>query len=430
MKPKKPLVQEQEDEVIAAESNGEPAPEITFEQFELDPRCMSVLRKKKITVPTPVQAQTIPLALEGRDVVGIAQTGTGKTLAFVLPALTRLAAGRKGRNAMLVLVPTRELALQVNSVFEEIGRALGVRSICIYGGVGLEQQARALRRGCNVIVATPGRLLDHMGRGNVAFKQTEILVLDEADRMLDMGFLPDIRKIMHDIPESRQTLMYSATFPTEIERLAQDMLHDPERIEVGSIAKPVDMVRQVLYTVQADKKNELLVKLLEENAFTSALVFMRTKSRTERVAKALHHAGFKAQAIHGDRSQKQRQQALDGFRSGKYPILVATDVAARGLDVDGISHVINFDIPVNSDDYIHRIGRTARANTEGDAITFVSPQDAVPLESIEKALGRNLPRTEWDGAVPVLSLFHEHELDKQKSKHAPRHRGRGLFRRR
>ncbi len=379
---------------------------MSFEQFKIDPRCLSVLKTQRISEPTPVQAQAIPPALEGRDVTAVAQTGTGKTLAFALPSLTRLGAQRSGRNSMLVVTPTRELAQQVHAVIEPFGRAVGLRTTCVYGGVGIEPQSRALKRGSAIVVATPGRLLDHITRGNVRFNNLSILVLDEADRMLDMGFLPDIRRILKTLPKNRQTLMCSATFPHSISRLAADMQRNPLRIEVGAVAAPVETVQQGIYTVDQTRKQRLLAKILREPHVRSALVFLRTKRRTASLAKSLRKEGFKVQAIHGDRTQHQRQQALDGFRDGRYKILVATDVAARGLDVEGISHVVNFDIPKTSDDYIHRIGRTARASAKGDAITFVCPNEYMALSAIEKALGKNLPRHEWEGAVPVLSLYH------------------------
>ena len=403
---------------------------MSFDDFDIDPRCLSVLRAQHITEPTPVQAQVIPVALTGRDLIVVAQTGTGKTLAFALPSLTLLAAGPIKRNMMLVVTPTRELANQVHSVIRELGKGLQLRSACVYGGVGLENQARALRQGCAVIVATPGRLLDHMGRGNVRFDDLGILVLDEADRMLDMGFLPDVRRILRKLPEDRQTLMCSATFPSEIAGLARGMLRDPEQISVGAVSKPVETVRQTLYTVLPGAKMGLLVKILREQHIPSALIFLRTKRHTDRVAKALHKAGFKAQAIHGDRSQAQREKALEGFRSGRYQLLIATDVAARGLDIEGISHVINYDIPETADDYIHRIGRTARASAEGDAVTFVSPKEHLALEAVERGLGRNLPRADWEGTAPVLSLYTPPGELSPAARRASRRRRRSLFRRR
>lgn len=377
---------------------------MSFEHLNLDPRCLRLLKAQGILEPTPVQAQAIPVALEGGDAIAVAQTGTGKTLAFGLPSVSRLAEGKRQRNAMLVLTPTRELAVQVHSVLETYGNPLGLSTVCVYGGVGMFPQTQALRKGCNIIVATPGRLLDHMSRGNVRFDRLSILVLDEADRMLDMGFMPDIRRIVNTLPKERQTLMFSATFPAEIERFAAEMQQDPKRIQIGATA-PADAVRQGLYTVLHDAKMDLLSSILSKNEVRSALVFLRTKHRTDRVTKALNRAGFKAQAIHGGRSQSQRQQAIDGFRKGRYQILVATDIAARGLDVQGISHVVNFDIPKTSDDYIHRIGRTARASAEGDAITFVSPDEYKVLHLIEKSLGKSIPRQEWEGSVAIAPLY-------------------------
>lgn len=400
---------------------------MTFGDFEIDLRCLSVLDAQGISTPTAIQAQAIPVGLEGRDVVAVAQTGTGKTLAFALPTLTRLVAGPIRRNMMLVLAPTRELTIQVHGVMEEIGRALKIRCACIYGGVSIDKQTQALRRGCAVIVATPGRLLDHIRRGNIRFDDLSVLVLDEADRMLDMGFLPDIRRILRRLPDDRQTLMFSATFPDEIARLSQSMLTDPVRMKVGDVAKPVDTVRQILYTVARGNKSALLLKILRDEEIDSALIFLRTKARTDRLARTLRKAGFDVQALHGDRSQDQRQQALEAFRQGRLKMLVATDVAARGLDIEGISHVINYDIPESPDDYIHRIGRTARASAEGDAVTFVCPDEHTSLEAIERALDKNLPRAEWEGAVPVLTLYHAPGSAGRSRRRAPRRR---LFQRR
>ncbi len=398
---------------------------MSFQDYRIDPRCLRVLKNQRIIEPTPVQAKAIPPALDGRDVIAIAQTGTGKTLAFGLPALTRLAAAKRGRNSMLVLTPTRELAVQIHNVLQSLGKGMGLRTIAVYGGVGMEPQTRALRRGVDVVVACPGRLLDHINRGNARFDDLSILVLDEADRMLDMGFLPDIKRILHELPKHRQTMMFSATFAKEIGRLAADFQHNPVRVEVGQTAKPVETVRQGIYTVDQRGKLDLLTKLLKERNVESALVFLRTKHRTDRVAKALHKAGFKAQAIHGGRTQGQRQRALDGFRKGKFHILVATDVAARGLDIQGITHVVNFDIPNSPDDYIHRIGRTARASAKGDAITFVSPDDHQTLGAIERALGKKLPREEWEGAVHVRSGYQPTQKRQGAKPKPASHNGRG-----
>jgi len=378
---------------------------MSFEDLGIDPRCVSVLKNQKITEPTPVQAGAIPPGLEGRDVIAIAQTGTGKTLGFGLPAMTLLAKDKPGRNRMLILTPTRELAQQINDVLEPHCRALRLHTLCLYGGVSLERQAQGLRKGCDIIVATPGRLLDHMNRGNIRFDKLSILVLDEADRMLDMGFMPDIKRILSALPEERQTMLFSATFAPEIARLTAQFQNEPARIEIGTSMKPVDAVRQELYTVHGDQKQDLLTKLLSELEVGPTLVFLRTKHRTDRLAKALSKQGFKVQAIHGGRTQRQRQQALDGFKSGRYNVLIATDVAARGIDVHGITHVVNYDIPNSPDDYIHRIGRTARANTKGDAITFVSHEDQLQLALIERVIGRPIPRAEWEGSLNLPCRF-------------------------
>jgi len=357
-----------------------------------------------------------------------AQTGTGKTLAFALPSLTRLARKKSGINRMLVLAPTRELCAQVESVVQALCKPLKLHSVAVYGGVGMHGQIEKLSRGCEIIVATPGRLLDHLSRKNLKFDNLEILVFDEADRMLDMGFLPDIRKIVKLLPQKRQTLMFSATFAPTLERLARDMMRSPERIEVGFTAKPVDTVRQVVVPVREEEKPRVLLQLLEEERIDSALIFLRTIRRTERVGRALKGSKHKTAIIHGDLPQQQRQRALDGFRNGKYKILVATDVAARGLDIDDISHVINYDIPENPDDYVHRIGRTARAEREGDAITLVTPSDHAALAAIEQALGYNIERRIYEGAPKILSIYKPPEL--LPSVTPKRRRGRSLLRRR
>jgi ATP-dependent RNA helicase RhlE len=380
---------------------------VSFERLNIDRRCLQVLGAQRIATPTPIQAKAIPVALEGRDLVAIAQTGTGKTLAFGLPSLMRLAnAGSRPR--MLVLAPTRELAQQVHIVLEPFARALGLRAACVYGGVGMEKQSQSLRSGPAIIVATPGRLLDHIESKNACFANLAILVLDEADRMLDMGFMPAIKRILRVLPKERQTLMFSATFPNEVGALAATMQRNAVRVQAGPTTTPAKDVRQSVYSVRHDRKLGLLSQILREPNVTSTLVFLRTKHRTERVAKALYSKGFKAQAIHGGRSQRQRDQAIDGFRQGRYTVLVATDVAARGLDVKGISHVVNFDIPNSPDDYIHRIGRTARANASGDAITFVGPDEHQALRSIESAIGDRIPLLERDDIEDEASFKQEH----------------------
>ena len=416
MLPALPVLKKQNTPSNGTDRQGRRKITVNFEELNIDPRCLRILKSQHINEPTAVQAQAIPIALEGRDLVGIAQTGTGKTLAFALPSLARLANNPSGKAGMLVLTPTRELAQQVHAVLAPLARAMGLRAACIFGGVGFEAQTKALRQRCPVIVATPGRLLDHISRKNTHFEHLAVLVLDEADRMLDMGFLPDIQRILRSLPRDRQTLMFSATFPKSIERLAADMLHQPARITVGAVATPVSAIRQGIYTVEHGRKLGLLSKILNEPGVDSALVFLRTKHRTDRTARALQKAGFKAKAIHGGRTQSQRNQAIEGFRKGRYKVLVATDVAARGLDVEGISHVVNFDIPNNPEDYIHRIGRTARAKASGDAITFVCPDEFLALSEIETALGKNLPREEWEGAVPVVSLFNGDNHGAHKNK--------------
>ncbi|MBI1317367.1 MAG: DEAD/DEAH box helicase [Candidatus Hydrogenedens sp.] len=376
---------------------------MTFSDFDINPLFAQVLAREGITVPTPVQAAAIPLALEGADVTAIAQTGTGKTLGFALPSLTLLSEGRPAPGRMLVLTPTRELAQQVQRGMMPLAKAARLRTTCIVGGCGFGPQTQDLRRGVDIIVATPGRLLDHMQRGNVSFDNLEIVVLDEADRMLDMGFLPDIRRILKDAPEDRQTLLFSATFPKEIERLAKDFQYEAERIEIGAISTPAETVTQQVYTVRKDEKKELLAHFLQKTGVETTLVFIRTKHATDRVAKYLRSHGIEAEPIHGGRSQAQRERALDGFRKGKFSVLVATDVAARGLDVQGITHVVNFDLPKTFEDYVHRIGRTGRANATGDAVTFVTPEEAKDLAVIERGLGRSIERAVWEGAVPVAS---------------------------
>lgn len=374
---------------------------MSFASMNIHPKCLRLLEQQGIVTPTPIQAQAIPLSLEGKDILGVAQTGTGKTLAFGLPALTRLSQGKSGRNRMLVLTPTRELALQVNDSLQPFAKALHLFTTTIYGGVAMGPQIKALRQGCDILVATPGRLLDHMNRGSIDFKDLSVLVLDEGDRMLDMGFLPDIKRILSAMPKDRQTMLFSATFPPTIRQLAKDFQRDVQHIEVASDSSAADTVEQRIYTVAESGKGDLLTRFLGQSTVKCAIVFGRTKHRTDRIAKQLIRDGVKAEAIHGGRSQSQRQRTLAGFRRGKFQVLVATDVAARGLDVTGITHVVNFDIPGSFDDYVHRIGRTGRALATGEAITFVSPADAKELGLIERGLGSSLPRVDWEGAVNV-----------------------------
>ncbi len=324
--------------------------------------------------PTPIQEQAIPLALDGRDIVGCAQTGTGKTAAFILPALQRTQ-GRRGLRT-LVVTPTRELAAQIYDVARDCSRHTGQKAAAVYGGVGYTPQVTALRRGVDLLVATPGRLLDLSSRRDVDLSQVEILVLDEADRMLDMGFWPDVRRIMALLPPQRQTLLFSATLSSDVLKVAANTLTDPARIEVAPSATPIEAIEQMLYPVNGQQKTDLLIRLLEKHQLDRVLVFTRTKHRADKVCRHLERSRIRGAAIHSNRSQAQRQRALDGFKNGTYRVLVATDIVARGIDVDAISHVINYDLPVNAQDYVHRIGRTARAGATGSAISFLAAEEA------------------------------------------------------
>jgi ATP-dependent RNA helicase RhlE len=344
------------------------------------------------TRPTPIQAEAIPVVLAGRDLIGCASTGTGKTAAFLLPILQRLHGGpAHGKLRALVLSPTRELALQIDEQALALGYHVGITAVAVVGGVDMRAQERALRAGAEIVVATPGRLLDHMRFGYVDFAALEVLVLDEADRMLDMGFLPDIRRILDALPKRRQTLMFSATMPHDIRRLADDILDDPVVVTVGA-QKPATGIAHSVYPVAHARKGRLLTTLLRREAMTSVLVFVKRKRDADQTARLVSRSGVPATSIHSDRRQEDRIAALEAFRRGEYPVLVATDVAARGLDVEGISHIVNFDVPFSSDDYIHRAGRTARAGAVGEVVTFVSPAEEEQLRDIEKAIGTTLPR--------------------------------------
>jgi ATP-dependent RNA helicase RhlE len=344
------------------------------------------------TRPTPIQAEAIPVILAGRDLIGCASTGTGKTAAFLLPILQRLHGGTaRGKLRALILEPTRELALQIDEQALALGYHVGLTAVAVVGGVEMRTQERALRAGAEIVVATPGRLLDHMRFGYVDYSALEVLVLDEADRMLDMGFLPDIRRILDALPVERQTLMFSATIPPEIRKLADDILRDPVVVMVGA-QKPASGIVHSVYPVAHERKGRLLTTLLRRAAMSSVLVFVKRKSDADQLARTITRSGVRATSIHSDRRQEDRIAALEAFRRGDYPVLVATDVAARGLDVEGISHIVNFDVPFSSDDYIHRAGRTARAGAAGEVITFVSPAEEERLCAIEKVVGATLPR--------------------------------------
>ena len=349
-----------------------------------------IIRAGYVT-PTPVQQVAIPPALAGHDIIGTAQTGTGKTAAFVLPILHKLVTRPDRRTRALIVTPTRELAEQIHEVIRELGSDSGLRSATVYGGVSAERQVRSLRSGVEILVACPGRLLDHIRRGHARLDDVEIVVLDEADRMLDMGFLPDVRRILDHVSHQRQMLLFSATFPAEIERLAARTMTDPKRIAIG-ISRPVHTVSHALFPVDVHLKTPLLLSLLNRTDTGSVLVFTRTKRRAERLSRQIGRAGHRVTSLHGDRSQAQRRAALEGFRNGNFRIMVATDIAARGLDVDGISHVVNYDMPNTADDYIHRIGRTGRADRTGDAFTFVTADDSATIKAVEHTMGQRLPR--------------------------------------
>jgi ATP-dependent RNA helicase RhlE len=356
------------------------------------------------TVPTPIQSLAIRPALEGRDIIGLAQTGTGKTAAFVLPLLNQLSldAGERGRHApprALVLTPTRELAQQIHKAVDTYGKFLSLRSIAIYGGTDMDKQLKLMARGVDIVIATPGRLLDHMQRRSIALGSVKVLVLDEADRMLDMGFIKDVRKIIAGIPATRQTMLFSATMPEEIASLASEVLRDPETVEAGERRNPVETIVQHFYSVGPDAKTALLIHAIEHEKMESVLVFTRTKHGADKIARRLDHAKISTAAIHSNRTQGQRDRALDSFKKGSIRVLVATDIAARGIDVNGISHVVNYDIPQQAEDYIHRIGRTGRAGAEGDAITFIAREDQQYLRRIEKYTGKHIAVRSYPGFI-------------------------------
>jgi ATP-dependent RNA helicase RhlE len=349
------------------------------------------------TNPTPIQRQAIPVVLDGHDLIGCAETGTGKTAAFLLPILQRLETTRRPGVRVLVLAPTRELALQIHKNYCELNTVKSDRSVTVIGGANLRAQVADLRRGATVVIATPGRLLDLTDRGALNLSRVEVLVLDEADRMLDMGFLPAIRKVLSLVPEKRQTLLFSATLSPEIERLARSTMKQPQLIEVSPRGRAASLVEQKAYHVAVESKTALLLDLLERESFERVLVFARTRRSAERLSHILAARDHQVNRIHSDRSQPQREAALSGFRDGRTRVLVATDIAARGLDVDSVSHVINYDVPSAPEDYVHRIGRTGRAGNKGQAITIVTPVDELSLRAIERLMGQSVKRVVPDG---------------------------------
>jgi len=364
---------------------------MNFNQLNLDARLNAGISHAGYHKPTPIQTSAIPLALAGQDLIGTAQTGTGKTAAFVLPILHKLLTGPRRRTRALIITPTRELAEQIHQAIGGLRSGTNIRSISIYGGVGAAAQIEALHRGVEIVVACPGRLLDHIQNKHAKLGEVEVLVLDEADRMLDMGFLPDIKRILKYVPVRRQTMLFSATLPKEIERLAAQTLHRPKRVAIG-LTRPAHTVAHTLYPVPHHMKRGLLIKLLEQTDTNSVLIFTRTKHRARRLAKQIARTGHKVTSLHGDRTQGQRRSALNGFKQGRYQIMVATDIAARGLDIDRISHVINYDMPDTADAYINRIGRTGRAKRTGEAFTLVTPDDHALIQIIEKIMKQKLPR--------------------------------------
>jgi ATP-dependent RNA helicase RhlE len=364
---------------------------MNFETFNFHPSIMAGVRALGYSIPTPIQLQAIPPIMQGRDIIGLAQTGTGKTAAYVLPILQRLLKAPRRQVGAAIITPTRELAEQINGVINKLAKHTGLKSIAVYGGTNIEQQILELGCGIEIVVACPGRLLDHLWRGSIDLSNLQILVIDEADRMFDMGFLPDIRNILQCILHRRQTLLFSATMQDNIRRLVRDILHNPVTVQIGHTAPAVTVLHS-LYPVVQHLKTPLLMELLYRIESKAVLVFTRTKHRTERIARQLKRAGFRVASLQGDLSQSRRQAALDGFRAGAVKILVATDVAARGIDILHISHVINYDMPENTDAYINRIGRTGRVNNNGDALTFVTSADTAMVSSIEHILNKKIER--------------------------------------
>ncbi|MBX6325125.1 MAG: DEAD/DEAH box helicase [Chthoniobacterales bacterium] len=424
---------------------------MSFNKFGLSPEVVRGAQAMGFVEPTPIQLRAFPIVLAGKDLIGTAQTGTGKTAAFALPILTllgRRAAGelgkrdesagwssalkqrlqrvvgsRKGESpgramrgselaqatspVSLVLEPTRELAAQVETAFRDYGRFTNLRVGLVHGGVGYGKQREALRRGVDILVATPGRLLDLLEQRALTLQSVKILVLDEVDRMLDMGFLPDVRRIVQKIPADRQTLLFSATLPPEIERLAAWVLREPELVEIGARRSPAETVTHAVYPVAAEQKFDLLMALLERTNFDSVLIFCRTKQNADRVAHFLKHAKHAVAVLHSNRTQRERIEALEGFKSGKYEVMVATDIASRGLDIAGVSHVINYDVPEHPEDYVHRIGRTGRAQSVGDAFTLLSGQELPALQAIEHFIGQKIPRLKLENFPYLYTALFE-----------------------
>ena len=368
---------------------------MAFTKFGLSPAVLKGVRAAGYVTPTPIQLRGIPLVLAGRDMIGSAQTGTGKTAAFALPILSKLGLHAPGPRA-LILEPTRELAAQVETAFRDFARFTNLKTAVVYGGVGYGRQLDDLRAGTDVLAATPGRLLDHLERGTVRLDKVQFLVLDEADRMLDMGFLPDVRRIVDRCPRQRHTSLFSATIPPQIETLIQWGMKNPETIQIGARRTPAETVKHVIYPVSDSQKSDLVLELLKRVDFNSVLIFCRTKHGADRVAGMLKRNNHAVAVLHSNRTQREREQALQGFRSGKFEVLVATDIAARGLDIADVSHVINYDVPQHPEDYIHRIGRTGRAEASGDAFTIMTAEDASHVFAIERFISQKIPRVKLE----------------------------------
>ena len=384
-----------------------------FTKLGLSEKALEGVRAAGYVEPTPIQLRAIPLILGGRDVIGSAQTGTGKTAAFALPLLSKLEQHAPGPR-VLVLEPTRELAAQVETAFRDYARFTNLRVTVVYGGVGYGRQTDELRAGTDILVATPGRLLDHLGRGTVRLDKVQFLVLDEADRMLDMGFLPDVRRIIDRCPRHRHTSLFSATIPPQIETLIQWAMRHPETIEIGARRTPAETVKHVIYPVSDQQKMDLLLELLQRVNFDSVIIFCRTKHGADRVAGVLKRHNHAVCVLHSNRTQKEREQALRGFRDGRYEVLVATDIAARGLDIADVSHVINYDVPQHPEDYIHRIGRTGRAEASGDAFTIMTAEDAGAVYAIERFISQKIPRVKLENFDYRYTALFEEQKPGQK----------------
>jgi len=394
-----------------------------FTKLSLAPNMIRGVQAMGYTEPTPVQLRAIPVVMSGRDLIASAQTGTGKTAAFALPVLSLLGTHKAAGPRVLVLEPTRELAAQVETAFRDFSRYSDLRATVLHGGVGYGRQRSELRAGTDVVVATPGRLLDFLQEGELRLGAIQILILDEVDRMLDMGFIHDVRRIIQRCPAQRQTLFFSATVPPEIAAVASFALRDPVRVEIGAVKSVTQLITHAIYPVHQEQKFELLLALLAAIDFNSVLVFSRTKHGADRIARRLREANHSVAVLHANRSQNQRMEALEGFRSGRYEVMVATDIAARGIDVAGVSHVINYDVPENPEDYVHRIGRTGRAQAVGDAFTLATPENTSDVRAIERFIGREIPRLKLDGfAYKPASAFPQQREPQGRRGGAPIHR--------